>query len=355
MINKLYAWLDQRLGLAELAALGAAKRVPLHRHTWWYFWGGAASFLFVLLVITGTLLAVYYTPGEQAHDSVGRIVHDIPGGAWFRTIHNYSASLMVFVVFGHMFSALFMRAYRRPRELTWLSGFALLLIVLTFGFTGQLLPMHELGYFASQIGVHLTDKLPLIGPAITDVLLGGTVITADTVQRFFAAHVIVLPLTFIAFLTLHLSQISRHGQATIPSESRKPPEQRRSVSFSPHMARADLLVWLILLNLIAITAALLPLELGPAADPLGPTPLDIHPEWYFLSVFQLFRVLGDWFPGIAGEYAGYLIVGVALALWALVPFLDNQPGKPRRATFVTVYGVVLLASIAGLTVWSLAA
>src|SRR4029434_6240178 len=145
-------WLDQRLGLNMAIALAEHKEVPRHRHSVWYYFGGMTLFLFMVQVVTGILLLLYYRPSaETAFESVQFIVTEVQFGWLIRSVHSWSANLLIATLFIHMFSVDFMRAYSRPREVTWLSGVFLLLLAVGFGFSGYLLPWNKLAFFATKV------------------------------------------------------------------------------------------------------------------------------------------------------------------------------------------------------------
>src|SRR5215471_8647441 len=157
-------WLDERLSLTSLAQLARKKHVPLHRHTIWYYFGGMTLFLFGVQVSTGILLLLYYRPSaEEAYESVQFLMTEVQFGWLVRSIHAWAANLMIFALFIHLFSVLLLKAYRQPREVTWMSGVALLGLALGFGFTGYLLPWNELAYFATKVGTEITGSVPVVG------------------------------------------------------------------------------------------------------------------------------------------------------------------------------------------------
>jgi cytochrome b6 len=349
-----YEWVDERLGLDEILAFARHKTVPEHQYSFWYYWGGISLFFFLVQVLSGTLLLVYYRPGPEAYDSVRQITYDIRFGWLVRSAHSWSANLMVFAVFVHMFSVFFMKAYRKPREFGWWSGLALLGLTLVFGFSGYLLPMDDLAFFATKVGLEIPASMPLVGAFITDIVRGGPEVTGVTIQRFFALHVVILPLLFIPLLAFHLWLVQRHGNALPPSEEAKPATARRTVPFFPDFFTRDLGMWLIALNVLAILASLYPWQLGPQADPLAPAPAGIHPEWYFMSQFQVLKVFGRWLPGAAGEALGILLFTAGLLLWALVPLFDPSSRAGRRGRLATYLGLFALAGLILLTIWGYA-
>ena len=179
------------------------------------------------------LLLVYYRPGADAYESVRQITFVMHFGWLIRSAHSWSANLMIFAIMVHMFSVFFMKAYRKPREFGWLSGMALLALASVFGFSGYLLPMDELSYFATKVGLQIPAAIPWIGPAIATMLRGGPDVSEFTVQRFFALHVVVLPAIFVPLLAFHLWLVQKHGNAIPPSEEAKHPSERKSIPFMP--------------------------------------------------------------------------------------------------------------------------
>jgi cytochrome b6 len=348
--NSVYGWVDERLGLSELAAFARHKTVPVHSQSFWYYWGGISLFLFMVQCFTGVLLLVYYRPGAEAYESVRQITFVMHFGWLIRSAHAWSANLMIFSIVVHMFSVFFMKAYRKPREFGWLSGMALLAIATVFGFSGYLLPMDELSYFATKVGLEIPAAIPGIGSAIANMLRGGPEVSEFTVQRFFALHVVVLPALFLPLLGFHLWLVQRHGNAMPPSEEAKHPSDRKTMPFMPNFLRKDLAMWLISLNILALLASVFPWALGKQFDPLAPAPLGIHPEWYFMSPFEMLKMLGSILPGASGEIVGMLLVNVAIVLWLLIPFYDSTRESGRRGRIAHYFGLIAVMLLLATTV-----
>src|SRR5271165_7354786 len=177
-LRNLRNWLDERLGWDALIAPLRKKTVPLHRLSYWYFLGGITLFLFVIQVLTGILLILYYRPGaNEAFESVQYIMTRVRFGWLVRSIHSWSANLMILTAFAHMFSVLFLKAYRKPREMTWVSGMLLLFLVMGFGFSGYLLPWNKLAFFATTVGTQMAGQVPIIGQPMMVFLRGGPQVT----------------------------------------------------------------------------------------------------------------------------------------------------------------------------------
>jgi cytochrome b6 len=350
-MSKVQDFLVDRLGLQEAIAFAKKKTVPDHKYSFWYYWGGISLFCFLIQVVTGILLMVYYRPGPESYESVRQITYEIHFGWLIRSVHNWSASLFLLSVFVHMFSVFFMKAYRQPRELGWLTGILLLLIGLTFGFSGYLLPMDELSFFATKVGLEIPNSIPVIGPPIANLLRGGLEVGEYTVQRFFALHAVILPILYLPLLGAHLWMVQKHGNALPPSEESKPAEQRKSMPFFPNFLAKDLGMWLITLNVISLLAAVFPWQLGPPADPLAAAPDGIKPEWYFMSQFATLKILGKIFPGMTGEAIGMSLFTLGLVLWALVPFFDKDKANGKRGRQVTYFGIFVIAVLILTTLW----
>jgi cytochrome b6 len=320
------AFIGERLGLDALEALAHKKHVPIHGSTHFYYLGGMAMFLFLVQIGTGILLSLYYKPSpDQAFESVQAIMTEVEFGWLIRSAHSWSANLLVGVLLLHLLSTYIMRAYRRPREMTWVTGILLLGIFLAFGFSGYLLPWNELAFFATRVGTAIVGVVPLIGDKLVLLARGGENVTADTLARFYALHVVVLPMLTFALLGLHLFLVQKHGMS-IPARFAGSSDASRSpasMPFVPHFLLRDMVGWYLALGLLAALAALFPWALGNKANPFASAPEGIRPEWYFLFMFQLLKLLPAHIGPFEGEVVGVLFFGLCGLVVLLTPFLDR--------------------------------
>ncbi|MFC1785085.1 cytochrome bc complex cytochrome b subunit [Candidatus Neomarinimicrobiota bacterium] len=345
-------WLNDRFAIDSVVEFANKKRVPVFYGSMWYFLGGISLFLFIIQVITGILLVLYYQPGEStSFESVKFIVSRVEFGWLIREIHAWSANLFIFFVFSHMFTVFFAKAYRKPREMTWLTGMFLLLLSLVFGFSGYLLPWNELAYFATKVGTDIAGVVPWAGDFLLKLLRSGDEVSGATLTRFYGIHTAVLPLIFTVFLAIHLALIQIQGMS-VPVELEKiPEEKRKSIPFFPDFVMHDFIIWMIVLNIIALLAVFFPWELGSKADPLASAPAGIRPEWYFIFMFETLKLIPPhvWF--IEGELFGILVFIVGGLIWFFVPFFDRKASIGVRSRFWSYFGIGLICYMVGMTIW----
>jgi len=328
------SWFRTRIDLGPVAALFRRRPVPVHRHSWIYSLGDTAAFLFALQLASGCLLMLYYQPTEaSAYQSVRRIMTEVPYGWLIRSIHVWGASFFIGVVGLHLLTVLFARAYRKPRELTWISGVLLLFVVLVSGFSGYLLPWNELSYYATMVGTQIPGTIPGVGDSIVHFLRGGDQMTGATINRFFAAHVMLAPLTLVLLFSIHVL-LTRIRGVCLPVGMRGKDVQDRRPFFSEFLL-IDACVWLWLLGMIVTLAVLWPAAIGIEADPLKPAPEGIKPHWYFLFMFQTLKLL----PKALGVTFFALGAMILLAL----PFLDRSAMRGKGSRGFTALFLVLLA------------
>lgn len=317
------------------------KTVPHHKHSFWYYLGGLTLLFFIVQIVSGVLLLFYYEPSVQgAHKSVERIMTSVPFGWLVRSIHSWGANVVVAVMVAHMFSTFFLKSYRMPRHLMWLSGVVLLMLMLGFGFTGYLLPWDETAYFATKVGAEVPNEVPLIGEFISSIMKGSADVSGATLTRLFALHVALLPILSILLVVVHITMVALFGVSTPIGATVKGNEK-----YFPSYFTKEIMVWLLGFGILIAIAMIYPWELGKAYDILNPSepPEGVHPEWYFMFLFQTVRVVPEW--------VALLGFGLLMGFWTLVPFLDKHADKERKSPVFTMIGCSIIVMLLALTIW----
>jgi cytochrome b6 len=262
----------------------------------------------------------------------------------------------------HMFSTMMLKAYRPPREVTWVSGYLLFLLTLGFGFSGYLLPWNKLAYFATTVGTNIVKSVPLLGNWLLEVLRGGQDVTINTLYRFYAAHVVILPLTLVGLIGLHLLLIQRQGMAPPIGEKVAP----RGMKFFPSFAVRDVLLWLACLTLVLTLTVFLPYgpgipgmdwELGEKANPMAPAYPGIKPEWYFLWEYQLLKEFPPHLFGLEGPQVCLFLIAILFGIWAIIPWLDRRAYHNKPSPAFTDFGWAAILFLTYLTLmgWDIGA
>jgi len=345
LVGKVLNYVFGRYPVWPVVEFLSKKSVPCHKHSFWYSMGSIVLFFLFIQFFTGVLLMVYYQP-SQAWASVQRIVNEIPFGNLIRSIHHWSANLMVLFIFVHLFSAFFMKAHRRPREMTWVTGLMLLGISLFFGFSGYLLPWDELSFFATRVGVSEVEKMPVLGGFVADLMRGGGDIGIPTIGRFYTLHVVVLPLTLLGVLGLHLLFIQIQGVSEPDSFRALPEEKKKYHNFFTDYLPAEIPVWLFCFALVLALSVMFPRVLGPEADMAAAAGEGIKPEWYFLAQYQVLKL----FPGKL-ELFGILLMMLSGLAVLIVPFIDTEVPTAKRGRIITLAGVLALLGFVFFTLW----
>jgi cytochrome b6 len=346
LVARFAGFCHERLPLEKvnLQSMLKDKTVPVHRMSWAYYLGGLTLLFFAIQVVTGLMLLFYYQPTvSDAHASVEYITRQVPGGALIRNMHAWSSSCMIFCVIGHFITTFAMKAFSRPREFTWLSGVGLLLITFGFGFTGYLLPWHQIAVNATKVGLqsielmgeYLPTRLAHFPTLIRETIQGESAVGQSTLSRFFALHVIVLPLIVFALLGLHLFSVQLHGM----SQGQAQPARRRE-KFFPFFVLKDVAIWAVAFFALFAAALCVPFEsffsfaFFAPYDALGSTPEGIKPEWYFYFVYYPLELLPFWMVA-AGQT---LAVGAVVASPWLFKHASYETMR-RLAATITVYWV----------------
>lgn len=330
-------WIDERIGTTEIRKTLLDRKVP-SRLTWWHTLGSATLAVFLVQVGTGVVLAMYYSPSpDHAHNSIRFIDGQVVSGSVLRGIHHWGASAMVLLALAHMIRVFTMGAYKYPREINWVLGVGLFGIVMGFGFTGYLLPWDQKAYWATEVGTNIAGTTPLLGATLLKLLRGGSQLGAATLTRFYALHVLLLPLLFAAVVGLHLFLVIRQGIAARSAELEQGAPARTTDAAYPAFyeathARAkagDVRFWpdIIAKDAIVATTVILTLVLlgtfagAPLEAPADPSDTSYvpRPEWYFLPFFQLLKL-------VPGSMEAAVAVGIPTALliaMLMLPFFDR--------------------------------
>jgi quinol-cytochrome oxidoreductase complex cytochrome b subunit len=338
----LAAWLDARLG-GQLFGGFLNRNVPDETglpHTL----GSATLFLLIVQVTTGIVLAMNYSPSpEHAYDSITFIMSQVLFGPVLRGLHHWGSSALVILAGLHMLRTFVWGSYKAPREVTWMAGVALLLIVMGFAFTGYLLPWTQQSYWATVVGTKIAGTVPGIGGWVLQLIRGEAGVGPVTLARFYAIHVLLLPALLVPLVIFHLYLVYRHGIAPAPGHEAT---ARKSKRFYPEQLAEDLGVsLLVLLMLFALTAVRgVPTEVR--ADPASTTYVP-RPEWYFLFFFQLLK----YFEGPVWEPVGVVALPLAATLLLfLVPLIDRRAERrPARRPFAMAVAGGTVILVGGLT------
>jgi quinol-cytochrome oxidoreductase complex cytochrome b subunit len=356
IVGRTWDWLDGRYQLTPL--MNALLHVEIPRSVRTYYLGGITLFFFMVQVITGILLALYYQPTpDSAYDSILFIMNQVNFGWLIRSIHSWSANLMILFCLLHLLRVFFQGAYKAPREITWGAGALLLGLTLGFGFTGYLLPWDQRAFWATTVGSEIAGAVPWVGEPLLVFLRSGPEVTGRTLSRFYGVHVLVLPATLLALLAVHLTLVHQQGLAD-PSRVIEPESQpatetsaasqpgrakRKLLPFFPNYLLDEVIAWYVMLAILIVLASLFPAGLEEPADPLH-TPEHTKPEWYFLFLYQGLKVVP--------RLVGVIIPLIGGLLLLLLPFIDRNPQlAPYKRPVALTVGVISLIGIVAFTIW----
>ena len=354
LLGQLADFFDDRTGYRKLVNELLFERVPGGAR-WRYVWGSTLVFAFMTQAITGLVLWSSYSAGAQsAWESVFFIQHEMTGGWLLRGIHHVMAQAMVVLLALHLMQVVIDGAYRAPREVNFWLGLVLMMLVLGMALTGYLLPWDQKGYWATRVATNLAGLVPLLGPSIQQVIIGGPDYGHHTLTRFFAIHAGFLPATLVIMLVVHLSLFRKHGlcarQPIVRSDGMFWPDQVLKDAVACLAVMAVVLGVILLPALQAMLAGRpivpgeLGAELGAPADPSQPYAA-ARPEWYFLFLFQFLKVFEGW--GASGEFLGAIVVpGVVMAMMFLMPIIGRWNLGHR---FNSAFTLALLVGIGLLT------
>src|SRR5437016_5555912 len=355
LIAQIGEWFDRRLQLAAPIREVAEHPVPKNTASWWYVFGSAALVVFLLQLVTGILLALIYVPSaSEAWSSLQSLNHDVTLGWFIRAMHGWGSNFMVAIVLIHMVQVFLFGAYKFPRELTWIIGVFLLLMTLGMAFSGQVLRFDQDAYWGLGIGASIASRVPILGPAIVKLMLGGPIIAGATLSRFFALHVFVIPGLLIAFVGLHVLMVLKLGinewpmpgrivkRATYESEYHAL-TKKDGAPFFPYAVGKDIVFSGFILLAIAACA----LYFGPFGPSGQPDPTIIQtaprPDFFFLWLYALLSFLPP------SAETPILLIGPAIGIIVLLtlPFFAGEGEKSWRRRPIAVLTILLIAVALG--------
>ena len=367
VLTQIGDWFDRRLQLAAPIREVAEHPVPRNTASWWYVFGSAALTVFLLQLATGILLALIYVPSaSEAWSSLQALNHDVTLGWFIRAMHGWGSNFMVAIVLIHMVQVFLFGAHKFPRELTWILGVFLLLMTLGMAFSGQVLRFDQDAYWGLGIGASIASRVPIAGPTIVNLMLGGPIIAGATLSRFFALHVFVIPGMLIGFVALHLLMVVKLGINEWPMPGRLVRRasyineyheltKKAGAPFVPYAIWKDLFFAAFVLLAVAACA----LYFGPFGPTGQPDPTIIQtvpkPDYFFLWLYALLSLLP---PSLETPS---LLIGPVLVIVGLLllPFLSGEGEKSWRRRPIAVLTVLLIAitlgtftHLAGYTPWS---
>src|SRR5213596_862941 len=303
--NGLLTWIDQRFPLMETWRKHLTEYYAPKNFNFWYYFGSLALFVLVIQIVTGIFLTMNYKPdAAQAFASVEYIMREVPWGWWIRYMHSTGASFFFICVYLHMFRAMLYGSYRRPRELLWIFGVLIFLCLMAEAFFGYLLPWGQMSYWGAQVIVNLFDAIPVIGPDLAIWIRGDFVVSDATLNRFFAYHVIAVPLALLALVVAHLLALHEVGSSNpdgVEIKNVKDPKTGRpldGIPFHPYYTVKDTFGVVVFLFVFSIVVFFAPDAGGYflehnnfiPADPLK-TPAHIAPVWYFTPFYSMLRAI----------------------------------------------------------------
>jgi ubiquinol-cytochrome c reductase cytochrome b subunit len=353
--ERLGQWLDERLQLSKALQSTLDHPVPRKSASWFYVFGSAALAVFIHQVVTGILLALIYVPSAAEAWNVLQVLdHQVSAGWFIRALHGWGSNFMVAIVLIHMVQVFLFGAYKFPRELTWVVGVSLLLLTLGMAFTGQVLRFDQDAYWGLGIGASISSRVPVLGPAVVNLLLGGPIIGGTTLARFFALHVFVVPGLLIGGVGLHLLLVLKLGINEWPMPGRLVRKasylreyhqltEEDGVPFVPAAVWKDI----VFSGAVLLSIALCALLLGPFGPGGQPDPTIIQaaprPDYFFLWLYALLSFLPP-----AAE-TPILLIGPAIVLGALfaLPFVAGEGEKSWKRRPIAVLTVLLVAVALG--------
>jgi ubiquinol-cytochrome c reductase cytochrome b subunit len=331
--NRILRWIDYRLPFWEVVEKDfMGYPAPRNLNYWWNF-GSLAGVILVIMIATGVVLAMHYTPNaDLAFDSVERIMRDVNYGWLLRYIHANGASMFFLIVYIHLFRGLYYGSYKYPRELLWILGVVILLLMMATAFMGYVLPWGQMSYWAATVITNLFSAIPVVGNDIVTLLWGGFTVGNPTLNRFFSLHYL-LPFVIVAVVLLHLMALHQHGSNNPLGIDKRGPQD--AITFHPYYTIKDLFGLCVFLLVFAVFVFYMPNALGHPDNyiPANPmvTPNHIVPEWYFLPYYAILR-------SVPNKLLGVILMFSSVLILLLLPWLDTS--RVRSARYRPIYRLV---------------
>ena len=341
MLKPVMTWIDERFPMSKMVREHLTEYYAPKNFNFWYFFGGLAIVVLAIQILSGIFLTMHYKPdAEKAFASVEYIMRDVPMGWLIRYVHSTGASMFFVVIYLHMFRALLYGSYRKPRELLWIFGMVIYLCLMAEAFFGYLLPWGQMSYWGAQVIVNLFGAVPLIGPDLAVWIRGDYVVSDATLNRFFALHVIAVPIALLGLVVAHilsLHEVGSNNPDGIDIKKNKDPATGKpldGIPFHPYYTVKDIFGLVIFMIIFASIVFFAP-EMGGyflehnnfiPADPLK-TPAHIAPVWYFTPFYSILRAVP---PMFGSQFPGVLAMGGAVVILFLLPWLDRSPVRSIR-------------------------
>ncbi|HVT15556.1 MAG TPA: cytochrome bc complex cytochrome b subunit [Thermoanaerobaculia bacterium] len=336
--QRLATWFNERMGWQQMMRQALDEPVPGGAR-WAYVLGSGLLFVFINQVVTGIFLSLYYVPSaDHAHTTVAYIQKQVAAGSFLRSLHSYGSSVMVVLLMLHLGQTYVYGAYKNRRELLWMMGCFLLLLVMGMSFTGYLLPWDQKAYFATAVGTNMASEIPLAGGWLKLLLRGGNEMGTLTLSRFFMLHVFLIPGLIFAAVGAHVFLFRKAGAAGPPRPQSELRTLRRE-TFFPSQVFKDFVFGIGLIVMLGALAHARPVSLGPAANPADATYLP-RPEWYYLPFFQWVKYWHGPFAAVGVVLIPALLVAALFA----VPFLDRSPERRPLRRPGAMAGLLLVAA-----------
>lgn len=350
-----FLWLDDRLKITNLWEHTGGHLIPKSSASWFYIFGSATLVCLMLQLVTGVLLALVYVPsGAEAYSTLEYLTYEQPLGWFLRGMHYWGSEFMVTIMFLHMTQVFLFGAYKYPREITWISGCVLMLITLGLAFTGQVMRFDEDAYWGLGIGAAIVGRIPLFGEQLVHLMLGGPILASETLSRFFAVHVFILPGSILALVALHLRMVLTKGineypkpgqvvrKATYDNEY-KAIIKKEGMPFAPHGIGKDLVAASVVIGAILFCAAVFGPK-GPSAPPF-PADIDVvpRPDFFFMWIFAVAALM----PENIETFALLVVPPVIILILFALPFFNGAGEKHFSRRPVAVLTVILVYTTFG--------